>query len=85
MEFRTRTRVADSMGDLMQHRSNDEVIVLARSMANLVPATAESTFAQLDCIDDDACVNVVAAHLPERNGPQVAQYLEAVRAVTRQG
>ena len=53
-------------------------------MAGLVPATAESTFAQLDCIDD-ACVNVVAAHLPERNGPQVAQYLEAVRAVTRQG
>lgn len=85
VEFRTRTRVADSMGDLMQHRSNDEVIVLARSMANLVPATAESAFVQLDCIDDDARVNVVAAYLPERNNPQVARYLEAVRAVTRQG
>ncbi len=85
IEFRTRTRVADSMGDLMQHRSNDEVIVLAKSMANLVPATAESLFAQLDCSDEDAYVNVVAAYLPERYNPHVAQYLEAVRGVTREG
>lgn len=83
VEFRTRTRVVDSMGDLMQHRSDDEAIVLAQSMANLVPATAESAFARLDCVDDDACACVVAAYLPERNNPQLARYLEAVRAVTR--
>lgn len=83
VEFRTRTRVVDSMGDLMQHRSDDEVIVLAKSMANLVPATAGSAFVQLDCVDYDACVHVVAAYLPERNSPQVARYLEAAQAVTR--
>lgn len=82
IEYRTRTRVADSMGDLMQYRSNDEVIILVQSMANLVPPTAVQQFIQLDCIDDDACVAVVAAHLPERDSPQVAQYLGAIRSIT---
>lgn len=84
IEFRTRTRVVDSMGDLMQCRSNDEVIMLAKSMANLVPATRESSFAQLVCTDEDARVPIVAAYLPNKLTPSVERYVEAVQRVARQ-
>lgn len=82
VETRTRTRVVDSMGDLMRVRSNSDVVVVVKSMAHLVPSSAETSFVQLDCPDEDACIDVVAAYLPERRSPQIDRYLEAVQAVT---
>lgn len=84
IEFRTRTRVVDSMGDLMQCRSNDEVIMLAKSMANLVPATREPAFVQLSCTDEDARVSIVATYLPEKLTPSVERYVEAAQRIARQ-
>ncbi len=82
IETRTRTRVVDSMGDLMQPRSNSEVFILTKSMVHLVPATAEASFARLECSDEDAFIDVVAAYLPEKRTPQVDRYLETVQNVT---
>lgn len=80
--FRTRTRVVDSMGDLMRYRSSDEVIILATSMAHLVPSVPETPFIQLACTDADAYVEVAATYLPERFNQQVECYVKTVQEVT---
>ena len=82
IEVRTRTRVVDSMGDLMQSRSNDEVFILTQSMGHLVPMTAKASFAQLELTDDDAFIEVVAAYRPEKRTAQVDRYVEVVQSVT---
>ena len=66
----------------MQFRSSSEVIVLTKSMVHLLPEPVESSFVEIGCADEDACVEVVAAYLPERRSPRLEHYLRVVQEVT---
>lgn len=81
-EPQTRLRVVDSMGDLMRLRSNDEVIVLAESLARITPSQEATGLVGLEVSDDDATVGICAARLPVNDGESVLACWHLLQEIT---
>ena len=81
-EPETRLRVVDSMGDYMRVRSTDEVIVLNEGLFPIAPPTEVSGLVRVELTDDDAYINVVAAHLPEKDSENSRVCIDLLKEIT---